>query len=193
MGKRILVVEDQPDNRQIIRDMLALPTMRLPKSKTASRRLPRYQYSRSWTVIRPRAALNPIQRCARSRSLLSLLTRSAAKRRRRGRLDAMTTCRNPSVRVNYWQKFANSCNSGKHNCRTAYVRFWHKADIRCGAMQCPLLGVKRTWRISKSMGPATECGRLDFRAAASKAETGAKGTPGYKGSVICAQKSTGAG
>jgi hypothetical protein len=24
------------------------------------------------------------------------------------------------------------------------VRFWHKADIRCGAMQCPLLGVKRT-------------------------------------------------
>ena len=24
------------------------------------------------------------------------------------------------------------------------VCFWHKADIRCGAMQCPLLGVKRT-------------------------------------------------
>src|SRR5262249_48942715 len=24
------------------------------------------------------------------------------------------------------------------------VRFWHKADIRCGAMQCPLSGVKRT-------------------------------------------------
>jgi hypothetical protein len=26
----------------------------------------------------------------------------------------------------------------------AHVRFWHKADIRCGAMQCLLLGVKRT-------------------------------------------------
>src|SRR6516225_3049811 len=29
-------------------------------------------------------------------------------------------------------------------CCTAYVRFWHIADIRCGAMQCPLLEVKRT-------------------------------------------------
>src|SRR6516165_9905048 len=29
-------------------------------------------------------------------------------------------------------------------CCTARVRCWHKADIRCGAMQCPLLGVKRT-------------------------------------------------
>ena len=24
-----------------------------------------------------------------------------------------------------------------------FGRNWHKADIRCGAMQCPLLGVKR--------------------------------------------------
>ena len=37
MNKRILVVEDQPDNRQIIRDMLALIT-RLRKSKAAKRR-----------------------------------------------------------------------------------------------------------------------------------------------------------
>jgi len=34
MSKRILVVEDQPDSRQIIRDMLAL----LPRLKTARRR-----------------------------------------------------------------------------------------------------------------------------------------------------------
>ena len=25
-----------------------------------------------------------------------------------------------------------------------FGRNWHKADIRCGAMQCPLLGVKQT-------------------------------------------------
>jgi two-component system, cell cycle response regulator DivK len=36
--KRILVVEDQPDNRQIIRDMLAPPTTKSWRLKTASRR-----------------------------------------------------------------------------------------------------------------------------------------------------------
>jgi CheY-like chemotaxis protein len=38
MSTRILVVEDQEDNRQIIRDMLAQPTMRSRKSKAAKRR-----------------------------------------------------------------------------------------------------------------------------------------------------------
>jgi hypothetical protein len=33
MNKRILVVEDQPDNRQIIRDMLALPTTKSRRPK----------------------------------------------------------------------------------------------------------------------------------------------------------------
>jgi len=32
------------------------------------------------------------------------------------------------------------------------VRFWHKADIRCGAMQCPLLGVKQTLQIQNLWG-----------------------------------------
>ena len=48
-----------------------------------------------------------------------------------------------------------------------FVCFWHKADIRCGAMQCPLLGVKRTsvatspmneeklvWRLANSKRPS---------------------------------------
>ena len=38
MSKRILVVEDQPDNRQIIRDMLAPPTTKSQRRKTVSRR-----------------------------------------------------------------------------------------------------------------------------------------------------------
>jgi CheY-like chemotaxis protein len=45
-SKRILVVEDQPDNRQIIRDMLALPTTKLQRPKTASRRWRQSQSSR---------------------------------------------------------------------------------------------------------------------------------------------------
>jgi len=39
MSKRILVVEDQADTRQIIRDMLALPITKSSKPKMASRRL----------------------------------------------------------------------------------------------------------------------------------------------------------
>ena len=38
MSKRILVVEDQEDNRQIIRDLLTLPTTKSSKPRTASRR-----------------------------------------------------------------------------------------------------------------------------------------------------------
>ncbi len=38
MSKRILVVEDQEDNRQIIRDMLTLPTTKSRKLRAASRR-----------------------------------------------------------------------------------------------------------------------------------------------------------
>jgi hypothetical protein len=38
MTKRILVVEDQPDSRRIIRDMLALLIMRSPKRKMARKR-----------------------------------------------------------------------------------------------------------------------------------------------------------
>jgi CheY-like chemotaxis protein len=37
MSKRILVVEDQPDSRQIIRDMLAGPITKSPKLRMAKR------------------------------------------------------------------------------------------------------------------------------------------------------------
>jgi CheY-like chemotaxis protein len=39
MSKRILVVEDQPDNRQIIRDMLAPTDYEITEAETARRRL----------------------------------------------------------------------------------------------------------------------------------------------------------
>jgi len=38
MSKRILVVEDQPDNRQIIRDMLAPTDYESPKSRMVRKR-----------------------------------------------------------------------------------------------------------------------------------------------------------
>ena len=39
MSKRILVVEDQPDNRQIIRDMLAPTDYEITRPRMAKRRL----------------------------------------------------------------------------------------------------------------------------------------------------------
>ena len=39
MSKRILVVEDQADNRQIIRDMLAPTDCEITEAETAKRRL----------------------------------------------------------------------------------------------------------------------------------------------------------
>jgi CheY-like chemotaxis protein len=42
MSKRILVVEGQPDNRQIICDMLAATDYEIARLRTASRRLQRW-------------------------------------------------------------------------------------------------------------------------------------------------------
>ena len=45
MSKRILVVEDQEDDRQIIRDMLAATDYEITEAEDASRRLQRWQKS----------------------------------------------------------------------------------------------------------------------------------------------------
>jgi CheY-like chemotaxis protein len=47
MSKRILVVEDQPDNRQIIRDMLAPTDYEITEVEAARRRSQRSQSSGS--------------------------------------------------------------------------------------------------------------------------------------------------
>ena len=49
MSKRILVVEDQPDNRQIIRDMLARTDYEITESENGARR--RLQRSQSSDLI----------------------------------------------------------------------------------------------------------------------------------------------
>ena len=45
MSKRILVVEDQEDNRQIIRDMLSATDYEIGRPRTARKPLPRQQSS----------------------------------------------------------------------------------------------------------------------------------------------------
>jgi len=124
MSKRILVVEDQPDNRQIIRDMLAPTDYEIIEAEDGEQALAAIAKQRpdlilisncrSWMVTKRRAASRPTLRCAQSRSSQSRLTRSAAKRRRRVRQDAMITCRNLLARANCWRRFSNTCNNGWH-------------------------------------------------------------------------------
>jgi CheY-like chemotaxis protein len=120
MSKRILVVEDQPDNRQIIRDMLAPTDYEITETENGEEALAAIAKQRPdlilmdiqlpiMDVIPQRAGLKPILHCARSRSSRSPPTRSVAKRRRRGRQAVMTTCRNLSVRANCWRKFGSTC------------------------------------------------------------------------------------
>jgi CheY-like chemotaxis protein len=122
MSKRILVVEDQPDNRQIIRDMLAPTDYEITEVESGEEALAAIarqqpdlilmdiQY-RLWTAIPPRAESRPTPHCDQSRLSRLRLTRLAARRRRRARRAAMIMFRSPSAHVNCWRKFDNTCPS----------------------------------------------------------------------------------
>jgi CheY-like chemotaxis protein len=76
MSKRILVVEDQPDNRQIIRDMLAPTDYEIMEAENGEQALAAIAKQRpDLTAIPPRAKSKPILQCDRSQSLRSRLTR----------------------------------------------------------------------------------------------------------------------
>ena len=102
MSKRILVVEDQQDNRQIIRDMLAGTDYEISEAENGEHALsaiakqrPDLLNCRSWTATRSRAKSRPIPRCDRFRSSPSPPTRWMGKNRQRERQDVMAMCRSP--------------------------------------------------------------------------------------------------
>ena len=120
MSKRILVVEDQPDNRQIIRDMVAPTDYEITEAEDGAQALEAIAKQRPDLILmdiqlpimdgyRPRAKLRPIRQCDRSQSLRSPLMRSVVKKRRRARRAATITFRSLSAHVNYWRKSDNTC------------------------------------------------------------------------------------
>jgi CheY-like chemotaxis protein len=129
MSKRILVVEDQPDNRQIIRDMLAPTDYEITEAENGEQALAAIAKQRPDLILmdiqtadhgrlyghetdqgRSGIAIDPDHcgyvLCAQRRG------------RRREWLAAMITFRNPSAHANCWQKFANTSPSrlGIHCC-----------------------------------------------------------------------------
>jgi len=110
MSKRILAVEGQKDNRQIIRDTLAGFDYQITEAEDGEEALAAVAKQRpNLTAMKSRAASKPTLRCAQSRSSRLRLMRSAAKDRRRAQPAAMITFRSPSAHVNYWRKLDSTC------------------------------------------------------------------------------------
>ena len=120
MSKRILVVEDQADNRQIIRDMLAPTDYQITEAENGEQALAAVAKQRpdlilmdiQLPIIDGYEATRRIKGdalCAQSRSSRSRLMRSAVRKRRRERPAAMTTFQSPSAHVSYWRKLGNIC------------------------------------------------------------------------------------
>ena len=131
MSKRILVVEDQPDNRQIIRDMLAPTDYEITEvesgeealdgnRKAAARSHPDgYPIADHGRLYGHEHRSRPIPHCDRSRSLRSPHMRLAGRRRKRGQPAAMIMFRSPLAHVSCWRKSGNTCPKLGINCCSA--------------------------------------------------------------------------
>jgi CheY-like chemotaxis protein len=117
MSKRILVVEDQPDNRQIIRDMLAPTDYEITEVESGEEaltaiagqrpdlilmdiRLPIMDGYTATSQIKAdlAIAIDPDHRHRLPR---------AGENRQREQQDVMTMCRSLTARANCWRRFAN--------------------------------------------------------------------------------------
>jgi two-component system cell cycle response regulator DivK len=141
MSKRILVVEDQPDNRQIIRDMLAPTDYEITEAEDGQQALDAIAKQRpdlilmdiQLPIIDGYTATRKIKADPTMRSIPIIAVTSYAlsgeEKKAREARAAMITFRSLSARVSYWRKSGNICPKRDINCCGAYVRFWHKADI----------------------------------------------------------------
>src|SRR5690242_6370746 len=147
MSKRILVVEDQPDSRQIIRDMLACTDYEITEAENGEEALAAIAKQRpdlilmdiqlpimdgytATRLIKTDPALRSIP-ISQSPRMLSL-----SKKRRRGRRAAMIMRPNRSARDNCWRRFGSTCPNDPNRLLRRIVSFRHLAASAAG--QCPL-------------------------------------------------------
>ena len=107
MSKRILVVEDQNDDRQIIRDMLAGTDYEITEAEDGEQALTAIAKQRPDLILMEiqlpsmdgYEAMSILRSC-RSRSSRSPRLRRVGKNRRHGRLAATISCRSLTARAN---------------------------------------------------------------------------------------------
>ena len=120
MSKRILVVEDHGDNRQIIRDLLSTTDYEITEAESGEQALESVAKQRPDLILMDiqlpgidgyevtrRIKADPALRS--SRSSRSPPMRLVGKSRRRVRLAVTNMCRNPTARAIWWQKFVSTC------------------------------------------------------------------------------------
>ncbi len=117
MSKRILVVEDQPDSRQIIRDMLAPTDYEIIEAENGEQALAAIAKQRpdlilmdvqlpimdGYTATR-RIKADPALRSITIIAVTSYFRTKTEKSRSQGRPGVMTTCRNLLVLANSWRR-----------------------------------------------------------------------------------------
>jgi two-component system, cell cycle response regulator DivK len=133
MSKRILVVEDQPDNRQIIRDMRAPTGYEITEVENGEEALVAIAKQRPDLILMDiqlpvmdgyeatrRIKADPALRSIPIIAVTSYALSGEETKARSAGCDEYVPC---------WRKFAISCNSSGYNCCSAGVRYWHKADM----------------------------------------------------------------
>ena len=124
MSKRILVVEDQEDDRQIIRDMLAGTDYEITEAEDGEHALAAVAKERPDLILMEiqlptmdgyeTIATDQDRSCALHRppSSRSPPMRQVRKSRRPERLAATTSCLSLTAHTNCWRKFAITCTNG---------------------------------------------------------------------------------
>ena len=119
MSKRILVVEDQPDNRQIIRDMLAGIDYEITEAKDGEQALAAVKKDRpdlilmgvqlpimdGYEVTRQIKA-NP---ATRSIPIIAITSHALDGEEQTARAAGCTMCRSLTARANSWRKYSSAC------------------------------------------------------------------------------------
>ena len=126
MSKRILVVEDQEDNRQIIRDMLGGTDYEITEAENGEEALAAIAKRRPDLILMDiqlpimdgYTATRRIKDDPALRAIPIIAVTSYVEDEKAGRLAVMNMCQNLTARANCWQKFANTCPSrlGIHSC-----------------------------------------------------------------------------
>jgi two-component system cell cycle response regulator DivK len=155
MTKRILVVEDHEDNRQIVRDMLAPTDYEIIEVENGEEALAAIAKQRPDLILMDvqlpimdgyhatrRIKADP---ALRSIPIIAVTTYAlSGEDKGRERQAAMTTWRNHTARASCWRKFGSVCQTDGIFAAVPFVSCWPNSDPPLMSSFRSLSGEKRT-------------------------------------------------